>query len=149
MSDIQLETATQRELVLAVLTHLQKGEINEAIACFAESFQFNDWGIGLEFSDKRRLAEFFQKTSELYANSSLQTDMMLVSGNLVITQWTLHTVLTEPFYGGLSRKLPIWLHGASIVRVENGKVREWSDYYDGLKSRRTALGAHFEEWVEL
>ena len=147
MSDIQLETATQRELVLAVLTRLQKGEINEAIACFAESFQFNDWGIGLEFSDKRRLAEFFQKTREL--NSSLQTDMMLVSGNLVISQWTLHTVLTEPFYGGLSRKLPISLHGASIVRVENGKVREWSDYYDGLKSRRTALGAHFEEWVEL
>ena len=75
--------------------------------------------------------------------------MMLVNGKHVITQWTLHTVLTEPFYGGQSRKLPISLHGASIIRVENGKVREWSDYYDGLKSRRTALGAHFEEWVEL
>ena len=149
MSDIELETAAQREVILAVLTHLQKGEISEATTCFAESFQFNDWGIGLEFSDKRRLAQFFQKARELYPDSSLQTDMLLVSGNHVITQWTLHTVLTEPFYGGLSRKLPISLHGASIVRVENGKVREWSDYYDGLKSRRTALGAHFEEWVEL
>lgn len=149
MSDIQLETAAQREVVLAVLTHVQKGEISEATACFAEVFQFNDWGIGLEFTNRKRLAEFFQKARELYPDSSLQTEMMLVSGNHVITQWTLHTVLTEPFYGGLSRKLPISLHGASIVRIENGKVREWSDYYDGLKSRRTALGAHFEEWVEL
>lgn len=149
MTNAQLETAVQREVVMTVLTHLKKGEIQEATACFAESFQFNDWGIGLEFSNRRRLAEFFQKTRELYPDSSLQVDMILVSGNHAITQWTLHTVLTEPFYGGLSRKLPITLHGASIVRVENGKVREWSDYYDGLKSRRTALGAHFEEWVEL
>jgi hypothetical protein len=116
---------------------------------FAETFQFNDWGIGVEFTNRRRLAEFFQKTRELYPDSSLQADVMLVSGNHVTTQWTLHTVLTEPFYGGLSRKLPISLHGASIVRVQNGKVREWSDYYDGLKSRRTALPADFEEWVEL
>ena len=149
MSDIQLATAAHREVVLAVLMHLQKGEISEATACFAENCQFNDWGIGLEFSNKRRLAEFFQKARELYPGFSLHTDMMLVSGNHVITQWTLHTVITEPFYGGLSRKLPISLQGASIVRVENGKVREWSDYYDGLKSRRTALGANFEEWVEL
>jgi hypothetical protein len=41
------------------------------------------------------------------------------------------------------------LHGASIIRIENGKVSEWSDYYDGLTSRRTALAAQFEEWVEL
>jgi hypothetical protein len=41
------------------------------------------------------------------------------------------------------------LHGALIVRIENAKVKSWSDYYDGLKSRRTALAAHFEEWVEL
>jgi limonene-1,2-epoxide hydrolase len=36
----------------------------------------------------------------------------------------------------------------SIVRVDNGKIAEWDDYYDGLTSRRTALAAHFEEWIE-
>jgi hypothetical protein len=60
-----------------------------------------------------------------------------------------HTVLTEPFFGGLSRKVPISLHGASMVRIEDGRVKEWSDYYDGLKSRRTALADYFTEWVEL
>ena len=104
---------------------------------------------GLEFRNRTQLAEFFRKSRELYPDSSLQTDRVLVSGDHVITQWTLHTVLTEPFYGGLTRRLPISLDGTSIVRIENGKIKDWSDYYDGLKSRCTALAAHFEEWVEL
>jgi hypothetical protein len=149
MSAIQFETVVQHEVVMTVLTHLKKGEIQDATACFAESFQFNDRGIGLEFNSRSRLVEFFQKTRDLYPDSSLQTDRIFVSGDHVITQWILHTVLTAPFYGSFRRKLPITLHGASIVRIENGKVREWSDYYDGRKSRRTALAAHFEEWVEL
>jgi hypothetical protein len=41
------------------------------------------------------------------------------------------------------------VNGASIVRTENGKITDWADYYDGLTSRRTALAAHFKEWVEL
>jgi len=89
------------------------------------------------------LAEFFQKTRELYPDSSLQTDMIFVSGDHVITEWTLETTLMEPFYGGLSRKVPVSLHGASIVRIDDGKITDWSDYYDGLTSRRTALASHF------
>jgi hypothetical protein len=96
-----------------------------------------------------RLAEFFQKTRELYPDSSLQTDTILVSGEHVITEWTLKTTITEPFYGGLSRKFPVSLHGASIVCIDNGKITDWSDYYDGLTSRRMALAAYFTAWVGL
>jgi SnoaL-like polyketide cyclase len=149
MSSVQPETAGQRAVIMTVLTHLKNGEINEATACFAEQFQFNDWGIGLEFSNRKRLAEFFHKARELYPDSSLQTDRILVSGEYVIAQWILHTVVTERFYGGLSRKHPILLNEVSIVRIENEKIKDWSDYYDGLKSRRTALAGHFEEWVGL
>jgi predicted SnoaL-like aldol condensation-catalyzing enzyme len=148
MSHVQLETAVQQEVALAVLTHLQRGEIGEAAAYFAERLHFNDWGIGLEFNDKERLAEFFQKTRELYPDSSLRTDRVLVSDDYVTIEWVSHTILTEPFFGGLTRKVPISLHGASIVRIEEGRVMEWSDYYDGLKSRRTALADHFTEWIE-
>ena len=148
MSHVQLETAAQHEVVLAVLTHLQKGEISEATSYFAESFHFNDHGIELVFTDSSRLADFFQKDRELYPESSLRTDRVLVSGDYVSIQWMRHTVLTEPFFGGLTRKVPIALHGASIVRVEDGKIKEWSDYYDGLKSRRTALADYFTEWIE-
>jgi hypothetical protein len=33
----------------------------------------------------------------------------------------------------------------SIVRVDNGKIADWTDYYDGLMSRRTALAAEADQ----
>jgi limonene-1,2-epoxide hydrolase len=149
MAYVQTETATPSEVIQAVLTKLRDGQINEAIACFAPNFQFNDRGIGLEFKNREHLAEFFEKMRELYPNSSLKTDRILTSGDYVVTEWTLKTTLTEPFYGGLSRKLTIALPGVSIARIENRKITDWADYYDGLTARRTALTAHFVKWVEL
>ena len=72
-----------------------------------------------------------------------------MSGDYVIMEWTLQATLTEPFYGGLSRKVGVSLHGASVVRTDDGKITEWTDYYDGLTARRTALASYFTEWVEL
>jgi steroid delta-isomerase-like uncharacterized protein len=134
--------------VLTVLTHLKNGKIEDAIARFADEFRFKDHGIGLEFNGKDRLAEFFHKTRELYPDSFLQTDAMFVSGDHVITEWTVQAVLTEPFYGGLTRKVKVSLQGVSIVRTDNGKITDWAEYYDGLTSRRTALASYFTEWVE-
>jgi len=136
-------------VVLTVLSQLNNGKIEEALAGFAEEFQFKDHGIGLEFKDKERLGEFFQKTRELYPDFFLDTDTIFVSGNRVISKWTLQFTLTEPFFGGLKRNLKVSVQGVSIVQIKNGNIVEWADYYDGLTSRRTALGAHFEEWVEL
>jgi ketosteroid isomerase-like protein len=149
MSHVQLESVTPQEVVSAVLTHLQKGTLNEATAYFAERFQFNDYGIELEFTDSRRLADFFNKARELYPDSSLRTDRVLVSGDCVTIQWMSHMLITEPFFGGTSRKVSVSLYGVSVVRIEDGRITEWSDYYDGLKSRRTALADYFAEWIEL
>jgi hypothetical protein len=149
MSEIAIEMPTSEGVVLTVLTHLKKGKINDAIAGFSEEFRFEDHGIGLEFTDKVRLAEFFQKTRELYPDSFLQTDRIFLSGDHVIVEWTLQATLTEPFYGGLSRKVRVSQHGASVLRTDEGKTTEWADYYDGLTSRRTALASYFTEWVEL
>ena len=46
-------------VVLTVLSQLNNGKIEEALASFAEEFQFKEHGIGLEFKNKERLAEFF------------------------------------------------------------------------------------------
>ena len=146
----QIAIVASEGMVLTTLKHLKNGQIGAAVACFAEKFEFKDRGIGLEFNNRERLAEFFQKTRELYPDSSLRTDTIFVSGDHVITEWTLDTTLTEPFYGRLSRKVSVSLHGASIVRIDDdGRITDWSDYYDGLASRRTALASYFTEWVEL
>jgi steroid delta-isomerase-like uncharacterized protein len=136
-------------VVLPVLTRLNNGNIDDAIARFAEEFTFNDREIGLEFKDKQRLTEFFQKTREFFPECFLRIDSILVSVDHVVSEWTLHTTVTEPFCGGVSRRVQVLLRGVSIVRTKNGKITDWSDYYDGLTSRRTALAVHFEEWVEL
>jgi SnoaL-like polyketide cyclase len=149
MSEIAIGNGDSESVVLAALTYLKNGKIGDAIACFAEEFTFKDHGMGLEFKDKERLSEFFQKTQELYPDSLLLTDTIFVIGDDVITEWTLQATLTEPFYGGLSRKVPVTVHGASIVRTNNGKIADWADYYDGLVSRRTALASYFTDWVEL
>jgi hypothetical protein len=151
MSEISIQGTAQEELILNVLRDLRNGQIDDATGHFAKEFRFIDHGIGLEFKDKEGLAEFFQKTRQLYPDSVLQTDAIFPSRDRdrVITEWTLQTMLTEPSTGALKLKVPISLHGTSIVRTENGMITDWADYYDGLASRRTALASYFTEWIEL
>jgi steroid delta-isomerase-like uncharacterized protein len=151
MSEVSIQVSAPVDVISAALTHLNRGQIEEVVACFAQKFTFKDHGIGLEFNDRQRLTEFFKKARELYPDSFLKTDRVFVSGNHVIAEWTLEVTiaeLAEPIYAGLTRKVPISLPGTSIVRVDNGKIADWADYYDGLTARRTALAAHFTEWVE-
>jgi SnoaL-like protein len=149
MSESPSGISASEEVLLTVLTNLKNGEIDDVIARFSEEFRFKDHGIGLYFEEKGRLAEFLQKTRELYPDSLLLTDAIFVSGDAVIVEWTLQIMLTEPFYGGLSRKVRVSVQGASIVQTDHGKITDWSDYYDGLASRRTALASQFTEWVDL
>ena len=102
----------------------------------------------MEFTDKNRLTEFFRKARELYPDYFVRANRIFVSGEDVIIQWTLQVTFNEPFYAGLTRSIPISLPGVSIVQINNGKIAEWADYYDGLNARRTALAAHFAEWIE-
>jgi steroid delta-isomerase-like uncharacterized protein len=147
--EISAGLTASEEVILATLTSLNDGRIREAIANFAEDFAFKDHGIGLDFNDKERLAEFFQKTREFYPDSFVQADTISVSGNRVFVEWILRATVTEPFYCGLTRTVPILLQGASIVRTDNGKITDWADYYDGLTARRTAPASYFTEWIEL
>jgi steroid delta-isomerase-like uncharacterized protein len=143
MCEVSVQTLSPVKLVSEVLTHLNQEQIEDATACFAADCRYQDHGIGLDFSATERLTDFFRKTRELYPDYFLRTDQVLVSGEYVITQWTLQVTIKEPFYGEYSWKLPLSLPGVSVVRVENDKIADWADYYDGLTSRRTALAAHF------
>ena len=65
MSHVQLESAAQHEVVLAVLAHMGNGENSEATAYFTGNFDFNDHGIGLKLADSRRLADFCKRVRTL------------------------------------------------------------------------------------
>lgn len=149
MYEVSSQMTASVEVVLNAMTNLKNGKTEDAIARFAGEFSFKDHGLGLEFNDKDGLAEFLRKTREFYPDSFLLTDMIFLSGDHVIAEWTLEAVLTEPFYGVLTRRVRVSLHGTSIVRADNGLITDWADYYDGLTSRRTALASYFTEWTGL
>jgi hypothetical protein len=96
MSELGIATAATGKILLAVVSHLNEGNIEDAVALFADPFSFNDHGIRLEFSTKDRLAEFFWKARELYPDSLLQTERIFVSGSNALTEWTLQATLIEP-----------------------------------------------------
>ena len=145
---LALQPQLQTEIVLAAISHGNEGNIEDAVALFADQFSFKDHGIRLQFNTKDRLAEFFAKARELHPDSFLQTERIFVSGSNVLTEWILQATSIEPAFGNRRRKVPISLHRASAVHTENGRITSWSDYYDGLISRRTALASYFTEWVE-
>ena len=70
MSAIAIEMATSEEVVLTVLTHLNDGKIDDAIAGLSDKFSFEDHGIGVELQTKsawlnssRRHGNFIQTLS--------------------------------------------------------------------------------------
>ena len=148
MNELGIATAGSDRLVLTVISRLNEGNIEDAVALFADQFSFKDHGIQLEFNTKERLTEFFQKARELYPDMLLQINAIFVSGDRALTEWTLQATLIEPAFGNCRWKIPLSLGGASVLRTENGRITSWSDYYDGLISRRTALASYFTEWVE-
>ena len=132
------------QLALAALTN---GRVSEVVEQFADSFTFKDQALTLEFTDKLRLAEFFEKSRELFPDTALEIVSLWEVGDHAIAQWKLSATQTVP-YGSITHRFPISLCGATIARVENGRIVRWSDYYDQISSRRMSLGAFFTEWIE-
>lgn len=112
MTELGTATAAPDKIVLAVVSYLNEGQIDDGLALFADEFSFKDRGLGLEINTRDRLTEFFKKTLELYPDMFLQSETMFVSTAHALTEWTLQTTLTEPFAGNLTRKVPISLRGA-------------------------------------
>ncbi|HYZ85577.1 MAG TPA: nuclear transport factor 2 family protein [Bryobacteraceae bacterium] len=149
MSKVSNQIATPEGVVSDALMDLRNGRFVDASAHFAEVFKYTDHGTGLEFKDRDQLTAFFSKARELYPDSLLTASRVFTSGDYVIVEWTLQATITVPIYGGMSMEFPISVQGSSIVQTQEGKIINWADYYDGLKSRRTALTAHFQGWFEL
>jgi steroid delta-isomerase-like uncharacterized protein len=147
--DITVETMAAVELLGAVRMALNRGDTDSAVDQFSDQFKFHDQALELEFTDKAGLTEFFEKARELFPDCLVLTDTIFTSGDHLISEWTLQATVTEALFPQGPLKRPITLRGVSVLRIKNGKIINWSDYYDGLKARRNALAACFTEWVEL
>jgi hypothetical protein len=142
------EVGANGRVLLSVLAALSEGKAAEAADQFDEHFAFNDQALGLEFSDKGRLSEFFQISRELFPDSVVEADAISECRDRTVVQWTLKAT-QDVSYGGFGhRRVSIFLRGVSIVHLKNGRVTKWSDYYDQLASRGSGLAECFTEWIE-
>jgi len=141
-------TSSDRILQIA-LAAWREGNLVAAVDQFNDQFTFIDHALGLEFKDKGRLIEFLAKIRERFPDSKRSDNTIFRSGDRVISEWTLTATQTEQFLGGRLRKVPICVRGISVVQIKNGKISQWSDYYDQLKSRRYGVAALFTEWIEI
>jgi steroid delta-isomerase-like uncharacterized protein len=132
----------------SALTALSAGKISQVVARFDDGFKFNDYALTLEFTEKTRLTEFLEKSRELFPDTALEVTSVMESGDHAVAEWKLTATQTVPFFGNTSYRLRISTRGATVIRVERGKIVEWSDYYDQSSSRRMSLAGHFTEWVE-
>jgi hypothetical protein len=117
------------------------------VAQFDDRFQFNDHALTLELTEKTHLTEFFEKSRELFPDTTLEVVSVMESEDHAVAEWRLTATQT----GAL-----LWLYELSfanfrfrgiIIRVEHRRIVEWSEYYDQSSSRRMSLAAHFTEWV--
>ena len=149
LDNASVEATTSDRILQIALAAWRQGNFVEVVDQFDGQFTFTDHALGLEFKDKGRLIEFLAKIRERFPDSERRDNTIFSSGDRVISEWTLTAKQTEPFLGGRLRKVPICARGVSIVQIKNGKITQWSDYYDQLKSRRYGVAALFTEWIEL
>jgi steroid delta-isomerase-like uncharacterized protein len=143
------EATTSDWILQTALAAWRKGSFIEVVDQFNDQFTFTDHALGLQFKDKGRFTEFLVKIRECFPDSERRDNTLFSGRDRVISEWTLTATQTEPFLGGRLRKVPICMQGISVVQIKNGKISQWSDYYDQLKSWRHGLAALFAEWIEL
>jgi hypothetical protein len=80
--------ATER-ILLSVLAALSEGRSAEAADQFDDHFIFTDHALVLEFSDRERLIEFFQKSRELFPDTVVEADAISECRDQAVVQWNL------------------------------------------------------------
>src|SRR5215469_2366388 len=114
-------------LLRAVLAALSQGRISEAVDQFDDNFTFNDRALGLEFEDKKRLREFFEKSRELFPDTAVEVISAYESGDTAFSEWRL-TATWPTYYVSVPLQLPISLLGASIAKIQNGRIRRSEEH---------------------
>jgi hypothetical protein len=136
-----------RDTLQSALVALSDGRTSKVVEYFDDCFTFKDHALTLEFTDKRSLTEFFQKSRELFPDTRLEVVSLFECGDHAIAEWKLAATHTLA-YGSMGYRVRISLLGTTIAHVENGQIVSWSDYYDQATSRRVGLASFFTEWVE-
>jgi hypothetical protein len=136
-----------RQILQSALQALYQGPLSDVVNSFDDCFSFNDHALGLEFSEKPRMTAFFEKSRALFPDAAVEVVSLFEDRNHAIAEWKL-TATETMSYGSYAYRFRISAAGTTVVRVECGRIVQWSDYYDKSSSYRMNLAAFFTEWIE-
>ena len=134
-------------IVQVTLEALKQGDFITALDQFNDEFAFIDHALELEFSAKDRLTEFFAERRKRFPEFERTDNIVLCGEDRIISEWFLTAGKGESVPDSW-KKVPICVCGASIVRIEHGKITQWSDYYDQLQSGGYGLGTWLSTWFD-
>jgi len=143
-----LKTNDGLDILRSVMTAFNNGSISEMIEPFDDQFTFIDQALGLEFTDKQRLKEFFEKSRELFPDTAIELVSTYECGDNIIAEWRVTATQVQK-YVGLHQQLRISFAGVSVIHIEDERITHWSDYYDKSTSWRMNLAGFFTEWIEV
>src|SRR5215472_9832406 len=101
--------SARKPILQSVLAALNEGKISQAVDQFDDHFTFTDHALDLEFTDKGRLIEFFQKTRELFPDTVVEVDSTFQCGDHVLAEWKLTATQTVSGPGSTHFRFPISL----------------------------------------
>jgi SnoaL-like protein len=137
------EPVSLDRILQVTLEALKEGDFITALDQFNDEFAFIDHALELEFSAKDRLTEFFAKRRSFFTEFERTDNIVVMGYDRIVSEWFLTAAKPESW-----KKVPICVRGASIVQIENGKITQWSDYYDQLQSGGYGLGTWLTTWFD-
>jgi ketosteroid isomerase-like protein len=130
-----------QQVLQSALAALDEGRVSDVVDQFADRFTFNSHALRLELADKPRLTKFFKRFREVFPDTSLEIGSLLESGDHAIAEWQLSATENVPLVS-ISHRVPVSLHGSTVICVKDGKIVQWSEYYD-QSNLPIHLGAFF------
>jgi len=115
-----------KRILQSVLAALNEGKISKAVDQFDDHFTFTDYALDLEFTDKGRLVEFFQKTRVLFPDTVVEIDSTLLS-NAEITSLLNGSLRQRKVYPTMAPRafefqFPCEAHRSCVLRTKESLI---------------------------
>jgi steroid delta-isomerase-like uncharacterized protein len=137
-------TATANHVLQELLAAWAEHEPERLDELFTENGIYEDVPSGDTYTGPAEIKEYLSSVFSWAPDLTMKLTSVAVSGDTVVTEWTMQGTQTGPFDGFPATGNRFSVRGASVTVLENGKIRRNTDYYD-MATFLLQLGAGFTQ----
>jgi steroid delta-isomerase-like uncharacterized protein len=97
---------------------------------FADNGIYEDVPAGDTYTGPDEIKDYLRSVFTWAPDFRVNLTFMAVSGETVVVEWTMEGTQTGPIDGFPATGNRFSVKGASVIELENGKIRRNTDYYD-------------------